>query len=107
MPRCTFMQAVPMVKGPGAGPRTFVQLDPTERNQVITGTSRDSSGAALAGVTVKLFNSATDVCEQRAVSDAAGGYSFAVDRTQTYYLVEYKAGSPDVAGTSLNTLTGA
>jgi hypothetical protein len=77
-----------------------------ERNFTITGVTKDSSGAALGGCTVKLFNRATDAKEQETVSDGSGNYSFIVSRTQTYYVVAYLPGSPDVAGTTLNTLAG-
>lgn len=78
-----------------------------ERNYVISGVTKDSTGAPLGGCVVKLFNRATDVKEQETTSDASGNYSFSVDKTQTWYEVSYKPGAPDVAGTTLNTLAGA
>lgn len=78
-----------------------------ERNYTITGVTKNSSGAALGSVTVKLFNQATDILVASTISDASGNYSFIVDKTQLYYEVAYLAGSPDVAGTTVNTLAGS
>ena len=89
-------------------PRRFGEAAPIfeERNYTLTGVSRNATGVALGLCTVKLFNSATDSKEQTTTSDASGNYSFVVDKTQTYYTVEYLAGFPDVAGTGSNQLTG-
>jgi len=77
-----------------------------EANSTIVGISKDLNGSILGNCIVKLFNTATDVISQQTISDASGNYSFAVDKTQKWYVVAYKAGSPDVAGTTLNTLVG-
>jgi hypothetical protein len=77
-----------------------------ERNFTITGVTKDSTGAALGGCTLRLFNAASHVLAQTTISDASGNYSFVVDKTQTWYVVSYKGGAPDVAGTSVNTLAG-
>jgi hypothetical protein len=54
---------------------------------------------------VHLFNSA-DVEIAETVSDGGGAFSFTTDKNSgTYYLVAYLPGSPDVAGTTKNTLT--
>lgn len=78
------------------------------RALIIAGISRDANGAVLGGCTVKLFATATDVLKETQISDAVtGAYQFSsILEPGTYYLVEYKAGSPDVAGTSVNTLVG-
>jgi hypothetical protein len=69
--------------------------------------TKDSAGAALAGCTVQLFQTADDVVVGETVSDGAGAYSFTMARAQgPFYVVAYKAGAPDVAGTSVNTLVG-
>jgi hypothetical protein len=78
-----------------------------ERNYTLSGVTRDATGAALGSCTVSLFNSATNIQEQNTTSDASGNYSFIVDKTQTWYVVAYKAGGTPVAGTTLNTLAGA
>jgi hypothetical protein len=94
------------------GPRAFLSFEEIpavfpERNFTISGITKDSAGAALGGCTVSLFNVATNVLEQIQVSDAGGNYSFVVDKTYRWYAVAYKAGAPDVAGTTVNTLAGA
>jgi hypothetical protein len=78
-----------------------------ERNFLIVGVTKDSSGAALGNCLVRLFNAATNVMEQSATSDASGNYTFTVDKTQQWYAVSYKVGAPDVAGTTRNDLVGA
>jgi hypothetical protein len=99
---------VPNTTGPHIG-NQFSEVPPffEERNYTIAGVSKDSTGAALGGCTVKLFNSTTDIMEQITISDGSGNYSFNVDKTQQYYAVFYKAGGTPVAGTTLNTLAGA
>lgn len=82
----------------------------------IIGVTRDAGGTALGGCTVKCYKTADgaypgtkDMLIYEAVSDINTG-DFAV-YTQyypdTHYLVSYKAGSPDVEGTTVNTLIGA
>ena len=71
----------------------------------ISGVTKDSSGAPLGGCAVHLFESATDAELAETVSDGAGNYTFAL-RTNSgfFYVVAYKPGAPDVAGTTVNTL---
>lgn len=73
----------------------------------IFGVTKDSTGAILAGATVRLYRTATDVLVDSTVSDGVGVYEFRVGLSQSYYVVAYKAGSPDLAGTTVNTLVGA
>ena len=71
------------------------------------GISRDSSGAALGGATIKSYLTETDVEQAACVSDAGGFFDLVSPVPQNgvnHYLVAYNAGSPDVAGTSINTL---
>lgn len=78
-----------------------------ERNYAISGVTQDATGLPLGGCVVKLFLAATDTLVAQTISaPVTGAYSFVVDKTQSYYEVSYKAGPPDVYGTSLNTLTG-
>ena len=74
-------------------------------NLRLTGVSRDSSGTALGACTVMLFRTQDRTLVAEMVSDASGNYSFSLLTGGPFFLVEYKAGSPDVSGTSLNTLT--
>jgi hypothetical protein len=70
----------------------------------LTGVSRDSNGAALGACSVKVFLTGNDTKQFETVSDASGNWSIDVGANPgPFYLVEYKVGSPDRAGTSLNT----
>lgn len=97
-------------------PRTMVPGQPVafrdgaspiwpERNYTISGVTKDSGGTALGNCAVKLFNSATNALEQQTTSDASGNYSFQASKTAAWFVVAYKAGSPDVAGTTVNTVS--
>jgi len=73
----------------------------------IFGVTRDSVGAALAACTVNLFRTLDGVRVDSMVSDAGGIYEFrSASLSTAYYVVAYKPGSPDVAGTTVNTLVG-
>jgi hypothetical protein len=74
----------------------------------IAGITRDANGNPLGGVTVMLFATGTDKLQTKIVSDANGNWAALVpDNTTTYYSVIDKQGSPEVAGCSVNTLTGS
>lgn len=73
-------------------------------NFSITGVTRDSSGAILPTCRVELLNTGRDVSIAETVSDAAGNFRFDMPGTGPFYMVAYKVGSPDVAGTTVNTL---
>jgi hypothetical protein len=104
----------PSIFMPGASPvgaPRFPALAPTPARLGpilrIAGVTRDSTGVALAGCTVHLIRTVDDVEVDVMVSSAAGVYAFvAASPYVTYYIVAYKAGSPDVAGTTANTLAG-
>jgi hypothetical protein len=73
----------------------------------ITGVTRDASGATLASCTVDLFRTSNDTKMATTTSDGSGVFTFSIgiaDTSVNYYLVAYKAGSPDVFGTTANTL---
>ena len=75
----------------------------------ISGVTRDNNGNPLAGCTVEIYETASNLFRGSTISDANGNY--AVDVTSgetglTFQAVAYLAGAPDVAGVSLNTLTG-
>jgi hypothetical protein len=73
----------------------------------IAGVTRNASGAPLGGCWVKLYPSANDAEVQTTTSDASGNYQFVVpDNIARYYVDAYLPGSPDVAGTTVNTLIG-
>ncbi len=71
------------------------------------GFSRDASGGILAGVTVKLFLTATDTKVFETVSDINGFFVASTSEAGAHYLLFYKTGVPDVSGTTVNTLLGA
>lgn len=74
----------------------------------ISGTTKDSSSVALPSCSVKLFRTSDDLLMETVTSDGSGNYSFSsVGLGETYYVVAYKAGSPDVAGTTVNSLVGS
>ena len=76
-----------------------------DQNARIIGVSRDSAGVALGSCKVKVFRTADDVCVASTVSDGSGNWTAYPNQEGPYYYVEYKAGSPDVFGTSPNTNT--
>ena len=90
------------------GPYFNSQAQKFRRNWVISGVTKDSGGAILGSCTVDLFLTQGDTWAKSTVSDATtGAYSFLVSGNgNDYYCVAYKAGSPDVAGTTVNTLYG-
>lgn len=72
----------------------------------LSGVTRDSSGVALGNCVVDLFLNSEDTLVASTTSDGSGVYGFILSgNSQTYYVRAYKAGAPDVAGTSVNTLT--
>ena len=71
----------------------------------LIGVTRDSSGAPLGFCTVHAFTTADDVKRGETVSDASGNFEIRTPVNAAHYLVAYLAGSPDVAGTSPNTVT--
>jgi len=46
-----------------------------------------------------------DAFIEEQVSDGAGNFLFYPPDSGPYYIVAYKAGAPDVAGTTVNTLS--
>ena len=79
----------------------------TSVSRFIKGTCVDSGDVAVANAIVQGFVTATDAFVGQVQGNTDGTYTLATDTpagTQ-HYLVAYKAGSPDVAGTTVNTLT--
>lgn len=94
----TMTVALPAVK-------TYPGFVPSESQYVLSGVTRDSAGAILGSCTVEMFETATDLRLATTTSDAVtGAYSFTVANPAVVYLVAYLSGSPDVAGTTVNTL---
>ena len=73
---------------------------------VISGVSRDSTGAALGGCTVDLFRQGDQQWMARTVSDGSGNYSFTVMQSTPWFVRFDLEGSPDRAGTTKNNIVG-
>jgi hypothetical protein len=74
----------------------------------IQGTTKDKTGAAVIGFTLYLFDitSGKPVFIKQTTSDGSGLYSFTVDPGKVYWIADYRAGTPDMGGVTLNTLAG-
>ncbi len=71
-----------------------------------TGITRDVAGAALGSCVVQLFRTSDDLLMDQQTSDLLGNYTvYSYDNAQ-HYIIAYLAGSPDVTGATVNTLTG-
>ena len=70
----------------------------------LLGYTRDAYGSPLPLATVKLFRTVDDSLQNTVVSDGSGLYSVTSPYADGHYLVVYKAGPPDVCGTTINTL---
>jgi hypothetical protein len=92
----------------GAAARWYVETLPsgTQTAKVIVGQTKDSGGSPLGNCIVQGFLTAGDVYVGEVTSDTGGYYRLPTPYTDAHYLVAYKAGSPDVAGTTVNTLVG-
>lgn len=72
--------------------------------KVITGIARDSGGSPLGGATVSLYNTATGLLVETVTADAGGYFTVTDPNNVACFVVAYKPGSPDVCGTTVNTL---
>jgi hypothetical protein len=79
----------------------------TQTKRFIRGTCVDNSEVPQAGVIVQGFVTATDAYVGEVQSNLDGTYTLPTDTAPgvQHYLVAYKAGAPDTAGTTVNTLT--
>lgn len=71
-----------------------------------TGITRDVTGAALGSCLVQLFRTSDDLLMDQQTSDLLGNYEVYSSDGGQHYIVAYLAGSPDVTGATVNTLTG-
>lgn len=78
----------------------------TQTTKFIRGTTYDSGGAVLANAVVQGFVTTTETYVGAVTSAEDGTYSLPTNNlaSVTHYVVAYKAGAPDVAGTTVNTL---
>ena len=81
--------------------------DGTSISRFIRGSCVDSGGTAVANAIVQGFRTSDDAYVGQDVTRLDGTYTLATDTAAgtQHYLVAYKPGSPDVAGTTVNTLT--
>lgn len=82
----------------------FSVLQYGAKNYFLTGVSRDAFGVALASCKVMVFRAEDKSFVAETVSDGIGNWSICVMQGGPFFLVQYKAGVPDYAGTSVNTL---
>jgi len=95
-------------RGVAAENATLIYRSPgVSANTAVVGITRDSTGAVLGSCAVNLFLTGGGILKAATVSDAAGDYRFDQPGSGPFYLVAYKSGSPDVAGTTVNTLIAA
>jgi hypothetical protein len=74
----------------------------------VTGVTKNSTGAIIGAAVVQLFRTTDDAIIGETTSDAATGvYTFWPTVSGPFYCVAYKTGSPDLAGTTVNTLIPA
>ena len=79
----------------------------TQTKRFIRGVTKDSVGTPVANAIVQGFVTSTDAYVGEVTSGEDGTYTLGTETVAgvAHYLVAYKAGSPDVAGTTVNTLT--
>jgi hypothetical protein len=79
----------------------------TQTKRFIRGVTRDVNGDVLANAIVQGFVTATDAYVGEVTSAEDGTYILGTETLPgvQHYLVAYKAGSPDVTGATVNTLT--
>jgi hypothetical protein len=79
----------------------------TQTKRFIKGTCVDSVDAPVANAIVQGFVTATDAYVGEVTANNDGTYTLGTETIAgvQHYLVAYKPGSPDIAGTTVNTLT--
>lgn len=79
----------------------------TQSVRFIRGVTKDSVGTVVANAIVQGFVTSTDAYVGEVQSNLDGTYTLGTATVAgvPHYLVAYKAGSPDIAGTTVNTLT--
>ena len=104
------MPNVPMIPGT-IGPQSIRMKQPispmrSPQTFTIAGVTRNANGSALGNCALVLFRAADDSIAARGNSDANGQYSMGASSQVTHYAVAYLPGSPDIAGTTVNTIVG-
>lgn len=78
----------------------------TQSMNFLRGTCVDNSDVAVANAIVQAFRTVGDVYAGEVQANTDGTYTLGVQQSKAtaHYLVAYKSGSPDIAGTTVNTL---
>lgn len=74
-------------------------------NRELRGVSRDSVGVALGSCRVMLFRTEDNSFVKETTSDGSGNWAMSVMSAGAFFIVYYKAGGTDLAGTTKNNLT--
>lgn len=74
-------------------------------NWILAGVTRGLRGQPLGGCSVLVFDTTTDGLLGSGTSDSGGNYNITLSSSgNNLFAVAYLAGSPDLAGTTVNTL---
>lgn len=101
------------VLGLDAGNSGLIEISPYGETSVyrpwfIRGRCLDQSSAPVAGAIVQGFLTSNDLFVAETVADDSGYYQLGTPYFGlNHFLVAYKPGSPDIAGTTVNTLQPA
>ena len=79
----------------------------SRHRMVFTGQTLNAAGSPLGGCTVQLFNTATGLLVDTQTSDAGGNYKVTDPNNVACFMIAYLPGSPDIAGTTIDELTGS
>src|SRR5258706_9914319 len=101
-PRSRFIDVTAWIESTSFEP--WSDLPSAHSAYMLNGVTRDSFGARLANCLVRAYRTSDDIVVGEVMSDAGGNYSISLFTTDPCYLVAYKNGAPDVAGTTANTL---
>lgn len=80
-------------------------LSGKNRPYFLRGTVKDSVGNVVGGAIVQAFVTSTDAFVAQGATTGTGTFEVPVPSTVSHYLVGYSTGSPDRAGSTVNTLT--
>ena len=80
--------------------------DGTQSQNFLVGVCRDANNAIVANAVVQAFTTAGEVFAGTDISRDDGSYAVGVQQQKStaHFLVAYKAGPPDISGTTVNTL---
>lgn len=73
----------------------------------LVGVTRDQYGTPLPACTVRAFRTSDGALINETISDGNGAFMGNVYDATPHFIVFYKAGTPDVFGTTVNTLIGS